>query len=246
MRFPLGHHFFGTTTFHETRHPIVFAENETNCEIWKSWVTLWSFPRSWEPVILSEEIDSEKSSQPIPSLLCQPQQGGEPVLRTWCEMTSICFENDPKIHFSSNSLEVKIIASRKSLATAPLFANGNLQEVGWASTLVGFADKSCKNAKKLTADLLLISSLISSATKGERLNSISNWALHFSFLPFRSLTVWKASRKLVTASATFSTFDVVTLFHLHSSPGDQLPPTTPFFSPLWPVNNQLLILSLCS
>ena len=96
-------------------------------------------------------------------------------------MTSICFENDPKIHFSSNSLEVKIIASRKSLATAPLFANFNLQEVGWASTLVGFADKSCKSAKKLTADLRLISSLISSATKGERLNSISNWALHFSF-----------------------------------------------------------------
>ena len=28
----------------------------------------------------SEEIDSEKSSQPIPSLLCQPQQGGEPVI----------------------------------------------------------------------------------------------------------------------------------------------------------------------
>ena len=140
-------------------------------------MTLWSFPWSWEPVILSEEIDSEKSSQPIPSLLCQPQQGGEPVLRTWCEMTSICFENDPKIHFSSNSLEVKIIASRKSLATAPLFANGNLQEVGWASTLVGFADKSCKSARKLTADHILISSLITSAAmpfKGESFNNINN------------------------------------------------------------------------
>ena len=232
MRFPLGHHFFWHNNLSGDQTPNCFSENETNCEIWKSWVTLWSFPWSWEPVILSEEIDSEKSSQPIPSLLCQPQQGGEPVFRTWCEMTSICFENDPKIHFSSNSLEVKIIASRKSLATAPLFANGNLQEVGWASTLVGFADKSCKNAKKLTADLLLISSLIPSATKGERLNSISNWALHFSFLPFRSLTFWKASRKLVTASATFSTFDVVTLFHLHSSPGDQLPPTTFLFTSL--------------
>ena len=62
-------------------------------------MTLWSFPWSWEPVILSEEIDSEKSSQPIPSLLCQPQQGGEPVLRTWCEMTIICFENDLKMQF---------------------------------------------------------------------------------------------------------------------------------------------------
>ena len=60
-------------------------------------MTLWSFPWSWEPVILSEEIDSEKSSQPIPSLLCQPQQGGEPVLQTWCEMTIICFECDLKI-----------------------------------------------------------------------------------------------------------------------------------------------------
>ena len=58
MLFPLGHHFFGTSTFHETRHPFVFRKMkqivksgrvEWHCGVFLGAGSLLSFPRRLTP-----------------------------------------------------------------------------------------------------------------------------------------------------------------------------------------------------
>ena len=231
MRFPLGHHFFWHNNLSGDQTPNCFCEK---------WNKLWYLEELSDTVGFSLELGA-----------CYPFRGDwlreilatnsllalSTATRWWTCLTNLVWNDKYMLwEWSENTFFFKQSRGEDN-CLQEVFSNGStfceLQPPGGGLGLhiSWLCRQKLQERKKIncwpSADIIA-----DFRGPGERLKNINNWALYISFLPFRSMTVWKASLKLVTASATFSTFDVVTLFHLHSSPGDQLPSTTFLFTSL--------------